>query len=191
MRHYWQKRSSNLYYAAVYQIVSVVGKDATSIVDVGSSETDYITWFYWIDRKTQINLTFENAVALPGVERVETDFLAWQQDRPFDVALCLQVLEHVPEPTAFCDKLKASAQHLVVSVPYKWKAGGTKGHIHDPVDKQKLRRWMRLEPNYNLIVREPFGPARLICYYDLMNGPEQRVSAKLARREKQRRARGR
>lgn len=32
---YWKKRADMLYYAALDRIVRVVGKDATSIIDVG------------------------------------------------------------------------------------------------------------------------------------------------------------
>lgn len=165
---YWDKRRQMLYYKAIFQVVSVVGKEARSIIDIGSAETDYVSWFGWIGEKAQLNLGFTGQ--LPGVERISTDFLSWEDERTFDVALCLQVLEHVPDPAAFCDRLQRTARRLVISVPYKW-GGNAPGHIHDPVDESKLQGWMGRKPNYSMIVREPFGPARLIAYYDIERGP--------------------
>ena len=188
-KKYWKSRADLLYYRAVYQIVSGIGSNAQSIIDIGSADTSYVSWFNWIDRKVQLNLQFRNKTGLPGIERIEGDFLAWESAEKFDVALCLQVLEHVPDPRAFCDKLKQVASALVISVPYKWKAGKSKGHLHDPVDEQKLLVWMGIEPNYKLMVQEPFGPTRLIAYYDIARGPEHPLSLQEARRAKDLRAR--
>ncbi|TQE97100.1 MAG: hypothetical protein FKY71_16290, partial [Spiribacter salinus] len=53
---YWGRRKSSLYYQATFQVVSVVGDDARSVLDVGSADTDYINWFDWIPQRTQLNL---------------------------------------------------------------------------------------------------------------------------------------
>lgn len=188
-KDYWKDRAGLLYYPAVFQVVSAVGADARSIIDVGSADTDYLTWFYWIDRKVQLNLDFKKKPPA-GVERITSDFLAWEPEAKFDIALCLQVLEHVPDPISFCAKLKSTAPILVVSVPYKWPAGRTKGHLHDPVDERKLLSWMKVSPNLSMIVPEPFGRSRLIAYYDIARGPEYKLPAKIAREEKARRTRG-
>lgn len=71
------------------------------------------------------------------------------------MALCLQVLEHVPDPAAFAQKLFALADVVVISVPYKWPKGMTKGHTHDPVDELKLRKWTGREPVESRIVDRP------------------------------------
>ena len=55
---------------------------------------------------------------------------------------CLQVLEHIPDPTAFARKLFECGQVVIVSVPYRWEAGACSEHIHDPVDERKLREWL-------------------------------------------------
>lgn len=179
MSSYWERRYTLLYYFAVFQVVSAVGRNARSILDVGSGNTDYIKWFGWIDRKVQLNLKFNNELA--GVERIEADFLNWNVTEFFDVTICLQVLEHVEEAEKFCDKLKETSSNLVISVPYKWRAGNSKSHVHDPVDKDKLRSWMKLKPNHSLVVAEPFGSRRLIAYYDLEGGSKKNIPREEAR----------
>lgn len=172
-RSYWRKRKQLLYYRAVYQIICVVGREAKSIIDVGSANAEYVRWFHWIDRKVQLNPSFRDK-PFEGVDRIAADFLKWEPEC-FDVALCLQVLEHVPEVEMFCEQLKRTAPRLVISVPYKWTAGKHTGHVHDPVDEDKLRSWMKVKPNYWMCVTEPFGPKRMIAYYDLENGPKHKI----------------
>jgi predicted O-methyltransferase YrrM/trans-aconitate methyltransferase len=177
---YWGKRSEMLYYAAVYQIVAVVGREAQRVLDVGSGNTDYLLRMSWIPEKVQLNKGFSGSGELPGIQRISADFYQWEAVNPYDLVLCLQVLEHVPDPTSFCDRLKQAGQRLVISIPYKWD-GKAPGHINDPVDEKKVRSWMGRRPNYSLLVREPFGPARWIAYYDLQGGEEVRITSQFAK----------
>jgi hypothetical protein len=171
MGRYWESRRHLIYYKAIFQIVSAIGNDAQSIIDIGSHNTEYIIWFYWIKKKVQLNKKkLLRASTLPGVERISIDYYDYVPENIFDVVLCLQVLEHVSDPAEFCRKLQMTGKRLVVSVPYKWPAGLSPGHIHDPVDEMKLKTWMGRSPNYSMTVTEPFGPTRLIAYYDLMEG---------------------
>lgn len=179
MGKYWQSRLESLYYRAVFQVVSVVGRDARSILDVGSGDTSYIKWFGWIDRKVQVSPKFKEQ--LEGVERISADFFEWEPGERFDVTICLQVLEHVRNAAAFCERLKATTSHLVISVPYKWRAGSAKNHVHDPVDEEKLGAWMKVPANYHFIVPEPFGARRLIAYYDFENGPSHRIPREISK----------
>lgn len=170
---YWNARKQYIYYQAVSHFVAIAGYDAESIIDIGSAGTDYVCWFPWIADKVMLDFK----VKLPtqvGVRKIETNFLEWTPDKVYDVALCMQVLEHIPDPRLFCEKLKQVCRKLIVSVPYKWRAGGTPGHIHDPVDEIKLRDWMGLIPNNSQTVTEPFRESRLIAFYDLENGPQAR-----------------
>ncbi len=165
---YWGARRDMIYYQALYQFVCVIGREASSLIDVGSASAQYVSWFDWIPSRSILDFRIPRPPQ--GVTCIETDFLAYAPERKFDVGLCLQVLEHVPEPEPFCAKLKSIARRLIVSVPYKW-LGNTPGHIHDPVDEKKLESWMKLKPNNSQIVTEPFRESRLIAYYDLENGP--------------------
>jgi methyltransferase family protein len=168
---YWNARRQMIYYQALYQFVCVVGRSAESLIDVGSASAQYVEWFSWIPSRHILD--FRIAKKPEGITCIESDFLAYEPQRKFDVVLCLQVLEHVPDPSAFCAKLKSIGRQLLVSVPYKW-VGGTPGHIHDPVDEKKLKDWMGITPNNSQIVTEPFRESRLIAHFDLENGPSHR-----------------
>jgi hypothetical protein len=52
-------------------------------------------------------------------------------------------------------------------------------HVHDPIDLAKFSGWLGREPDYHIVVEEPFGGAhgrRLIAYYDnAANLPARKV----------------
>ncbi len=170
---YWSRRADSLYLQYVFFIARVVGCDAQSVIDVGSNGCPYLEWLDWIPRKVSVDL--RRPYAAPGVESVTGDFLSVDVDGDFDLGLCLQVLEHIPEVEAFAQKLLATARHLVVSVPYRWEKSN-EDHVHDPVDAVKLAAWFGRKPNYRIVVREPFSRRRrMVAYFDRDN-PDRRVT---------------
>jgi SAM-dependent methyltransferase len=173
---YWEARRHMLYYKSLFQFVSVAGDEAKSIIDVGSASARYISWFGWIPNRTMLD--FKIPTKPDGIECLEIDFEDFEPDQLFDLVLCCQVLEHVDDPIRFCNKLKSIARRLIVTVPYKW-LGNAPGHIHDPVDEEKLFGWMGVSPNNQQIVPEPFRESRLIAYYDLEAGPHARFDKAL------------
>ncbi len=161
---YWAKRQDSIYLQYVYFLARVVGRDARSVIDVGSNGCAYLEWLDWIPRKVSLDL--KNPYHSATVEGIRGDFLTTPIVGRFDLCLCLQVLEHIPEVEPFARKLLGLAPHLIVSVPHKWPAGRP-DHIHDPVDAEKLHSWFGREPNFRILVQEPFKPKpRLVCYYD-------------------------
>ena len=172
-RAYWRRRADSLYLQYVFFLARVVGRDARSVIDVGSNDCPYLEWLDWIPRKVSVDLDAPYSSAT--VEARKGDFLELDLGETFDLGLCLQVMEHVPDVGAFARKLLATVPHLIVSVPHRWEPGEV-GHIHDPVDQKKLAEWFGREPNYKIIVREPFfKKRRMIAYYDREN-PERRIS---------------
>src|SRR5690606_18335857 len=89
-----------------------------------------------------------------GVNCVFGDFM--QTDMPpADYVTCLQVLEHTPDPAAFCAKLFATAtRQVVISVPYQWPPDDTGEHHHHGIDEAKLREWTGREPQWTKLVKE-------------------------------------
>lgn len=170
---YWDRRADSLYLQYVLFLARVVGRNARSVIDVGSNDCPYLEWFDWIPRKLSIDIDAPYVSAT--VEGRKGDFLDLEIDERFDLGLCLQVLEHIPDVAAFARKLLLTTPHLIVSVPYQWEPGEN-GHIHDPVDEVKLAAWFGRKPNYRLVVREPFfKKRRMIAYFDRDN-PVRRIT---------------
>lgn len=181
MRHgYFRKRYDMLYYQYVFHMVRVVGASSTSVLDVGSNRCDYLDWFWWITKKTSLDLN--SPYQAQGITSFKEDFITWIPDQYYDLVLCLQTLEHIPDVVSFARKLLRVGRHVIVSVPYNWPEGATRSHIHDPVDEEKLIRWVGRPPNYSVIVEEPFlassGKAsRLVAYFDTKK-PSRKVTRK-------------
>ena len=164
---YWLERSDLIYYRYIEYIMRVVGRDASSMIDVGSGNCPYLEWFDWITDRRSVDIrvpyTSETVVGIQG------DIHELKLDKVFDICTCFQVLEHVPDARKFALRLQELARAVIVSVPYKWPEGKTKGHVHDPVTYAKLTEWMGREANYKIIAKEPFRGSkdeRLIAVYD-------------------------
>lgn len=164
--NYWRDRSDLIYYRYIEYIMRVVGRDATSMVDVGSGNCPYLEWFDWIDdrRSVDIRVPYQS----DNVQGIKGDIHNLNFDKKFDLCTCFQVLEHVPDAGRFARRLQELAEIVIVSVPYKWPENSTKGHVHDPVTYQKLTDWMGREANYKIVASEPFRGKkrdRLIAVY--------------------------
>lgn len=166
---YWRARADLLYYHYVYFILRAAAPEARSLIDVGTRDCGYLDWLDWIETIVSVDLVKPYRSA--RVTGHKADFFDYRPTRRFDVALCSQVLEHVPEAGAFAAKLFAVADKVLITVPYKWSPKRrTPGHVHDPVDEAKLAGWTGRKPTYAVVVEEPFRPRspRLIAYYDTL-----------------------
>jgi hypothetical protein len=160
----WERRRRFLYLHQVFALASFIGRDARSIVDVGSNGHAYLDWFDWIPRRVSIDL--ETPYCSPNVISIRSDFLTADIRERFDLCLCLQTIEHVPDAERFSRRLLSIATHVLVSVPYRWPAGRDKDHVHDPVDEEKVAGWFGRAPDFQMISTEPNGTRRLICYFN-------------------------
>lgn len=167
LERYWEERRETVYLQHVYALSCFIGRNAESIIDVGSNGCPYLEWFPWIENKLSIDL--HHPYKAKDIKSIVGDFLKYYPDRVFDLALCLQVLEHVPDVENFARRLLLVARHLIISVPYKWPVGpntANMGHIHDPVDESKIALWFGRTPDFQMISTERDGRVRrLICYY--------------------------
>jgi hypothetical protein len=162
---YWERRANSHYLAAVRRLVGEGGADVESILDVGSNGCAYLDWFDWVPRRVSLDL--KRPYTGDGVESVKADFLTWEPRERFDIVLCLQVLEHIPDAASFAQRLLAVARrHVIVSVPYKWRAGRIPDHVHDPVDEVKVLQWFGRAPDCAMIVCEQGRLERLISCYE-------------------------
>lgn len=149
--NYWKPRRNFKYYKAVTSFVQ--GK---TILDVGGGVLlgcQFLSQFPNYDR-TSIELPRKSEHNIPNVRVIQEDFLTWEIDKQYDTVLCLQVLEHVENPKKFAEKLFLCGDNIIISVPYLWRKGRCKDHLHDPVDEAKLRSWTGKEPMKQVIVED-------------------------------------
>lgn len=176
------ERSRLRYYDAAMAMMLPFTANATSAVEVGCVKPAFVRHLSWVERKVCVAPYFaaykgldSDARALDDdgdVEYVEADFLTWrgeeEDDGIFDVAMSLQVLEHVVDPGAFLKKLLGTARVVVVSVPYMWADCKTKcNHRHHMISADTLKTWSgNVTPAVEIIVRERGnGASRLIAVY--------------------------
>jgi glycosyltransferase involved in cell wall biosynthesis len=162
---YWRSADS-VYLRKVFDLAYEVATDATSVIDVGTNGCPYLEGFGWIPRRTSLDLI--TPYRSETVKGIKADFLKWSSSEQFDLCLCLQVLEHIPDAASFAQKLLTTAPRVIVSVPYLWPADSCEGHVHDPVDETKIESWFGRAPDRQLIVTEPNSgrhARRLICYF--------------------------
>ena len=174
---YFKRRQDMMYYRYIQVMAGRLAADATSLIDVGSWNTSMAEEMDWIAHRVALDLRVP--YSSEKVIGVKADFYEYQPERRFDFALCLQVLEHVPDAAAFAQKLLAVADRVLVSVPYKWPEGVGKGHVQDPVDEKKVAGWFDRKPDYQIVVEEPLTRGRssrvkarrLIAYYHRAGEP--------------------
>jgi SAM-dependent methyltransferase len=158
---YWGKRKHLAYYREVLDVARTYALAGGSVIDVGAGNTQVIDALAWFSRRIVLDRC--DIVPRPGVERIVMDFMEYRPHASFDLVLCLQVLEHLDDPAAFARKLLGSGMTLVLSVPYRWPAGISRNHKHDPIDEAKLLSWIGQEPIETRIIKN--GRERLIAVY--------------------------
>lgn len=161
-KSYWKRRQNKRYLREMFRLAQEVAPDAKSVVDVGSNACAYLEWFEWIPERVSVDLM--EPYKSKKVRGIQADFFDWQPERNFDLCLCLQVLEHIPDAEAFAQKLLRTSPRVIVSVPYKWPEDKIASHIHDPVDERKVEGWFGRPMNYSKIVRDGKSD-RLVCYF--------------------------
>jgi hypothetical protein len=178
---YWESRQDLLYYQVVRILATSLAKDAGAVLDVGSHGSPYLEWFTDIPVRTSLDMV--EPYRADGITSVVSDFLAWEPDRRYDLVLCLQVLEHVPDATSFARKLLAAGDIVVISVPYRWRKGASKNHVQDPVTIGKIVGWFGRRPDYAHLVVEPVsGKERLVCVFEREPRPWASLAARAGER---------
>jgi hypothetical protein len=166
---YWEERQDMRYYQTVRRWIEELSPGA-AILDVGSWDTPVATWGTF-DRRYTCDLTVDPG--LPGVTSHVGRFEDWAVPEHMTVATCLQTIEHLTDENvgAFTAKLLDSAQHVIVSVPYKWRAG-EQSHHQDPIDEAKLTGLMHgNRPVRQEIVRDG-RTSRLVAHFETFPVPD-------------------
>jgi SAM-dependent methyltransferase len=159
---YWDRRRHFRYYEEVVKLARLYVPDGELVLDVGSMNTKVVDQLDWFQERVALDV--RRVKPRRGVETITADFTVWEPGRIFDLVLCLQVLEHLPDPEPFARKLLRTGKTVIISVPYRWRVDQLGSHLHDPVDEHKLRKWTGLEPVETSIVQD--GSERLIAVYE-------------------------
>lgn len=160
---YYKSRTHCKYYDLVHKWIDLYG-DQESILDIGSADTPVATWGSFRNRYT-IDPKVWN-----GQENVQMIQSEWPQasiylPNKISVVTCLQVIEHICDVQNFVDAIfDVATYRVIISVPYRWRFGACKSHIHDPINKSKLRIWTKRKPIKSKIVVD-VGHSRLIEEY--------------------------
>merc|ERR1712070_1177544 len=96
------------------------------------------------------------------VRMIVSDFTQWQpgNDTQYDVVICSQVLEHIPAPGAFLQKLLATAPTVIVSVPFLWNDHDCQDchHVSHNISQGMMLTWAAPhKPNVTTIIDEQPG----------------------------------
>jgi len=151
MASYWDRRKTLDYYKVAKEFVMEFCEDFGDLLDVGGGQCEYIYELPFVsklvlDPNPKVN-HFDQA------ETIHEEFMDWDPTTIFDCVMCLQVLEHVPDPSAFAAKLLSIGKIIVVSVPYEWPDGLCSEHIQDPVSEEDMETWFGKIPIASIIVR--------------------------------------
>jgi 2-polyprenyl-3-methyl-5-hydroxy-6-metoxy-1,4-benzoquinol methylase len=161
--NYWEARKASIYLFVAQAICQKYGREPKTVLDIGSNQTPTLEW-HRVTATQLVSLDLRQPYVADGVESIRGNFLDYRTETWFDLVTCFQVLEHVRAADVFAKKLMTTGKVVVVSVPYRWK-GVVKGHIHDPVDEEKMLQWFGRKPSFAYIARELNNVKRLIQVY--------------------------
>lgn len=137
-----KKRFHNYtYYKSVLRLAEQYAPDAKSIIDVGAP-WPFVTAFDWIPHKVMLNDRYPEGIsASSNIEIVQADFYEYNPTEKFDLVICNQVMEHVPDPESFAKKLLSIGHTVIASVPYMWPDKAGFGHLHHFISHEELLSW--------------------------------------------------
>ena len=166
MSCYSEKRAHLRYYNECLNLIKKIQSqhNIQSVIDIGGQCGFFVS-----------NTTIQNKTSLDekpyepyskDIKIINEEFLTWDVNKKYDMAICMQTLEHIEDKDIinFTRKLFTLSSHLIISVPHKWEKGSCRYHHQDPIDKQKLFSWTGRKPDEYIIVKQHSGK-RLIAYY--------------------------
>lgn len=165
---YWNDRKHLNYYKDVRKLLETIGP-RKSILDIGPLDTPVATWGKFDHRYTvgpNVRDPLDGVKAFLGLWPGKFPNL----ELPVSVITCLQVIEHLESPRDFCDSLFASADIVIISVPYKWSKSSCSYHRHNLIDEQKLEAMTGRIPDSFLLATDG-QLKRLITTYHLQKSP--------------------
>lgn len=167
LQNYAEFRSEFQYYRSAFEIATILySKDKGSVLDVGTKDV-MVTLDMFPDGfdKVAMDNDFPNGFKPdPGIQLLKGDIYEIDFNEPFDVVLCQQVLEHLPNPRRAFQRLTNFCRNtLVISIPH----GSWHKTSWDPIDRKRMLEWSSGRvPDIERIVRD-FGVERYVVGYKL------------------------
>jgi 2-polyprenyl-3-methyl-5-hydroxy-6-metoxy-1,4-benzoquinol methylase len=160
-------RKNLLYYDFLFLLSLKYGATSKRLLEVGCAGDPFSQYLNWMQERTCLAPYFvnynksERAHMLAGgtIKTIMADFMAWEnpEHETYDLVVCNQVLEHVPDPKGFLQKLiTTSQQATIVSVPYLWNDCGPKcGHLTHNITLEMVEEWAApYKPVHHVVVTE-------------------------------------
>ena len=150
---YWEARRHNPMYkrhGLLYRLARRHAAGAVTLLDVGSYIPNILqTVFDWVPSKLAVEphpakRAWRDA---HGIVLLQADFLKLNlREAQFDLVVCTQVLEHMPDELArtFVRRMQRLCRIngvLIVSVPLNMPAGWVRGHVQDPLGREEFASW--------------------------------------------------
>lgn len=163
----WSDRNDLMLYQYIDYVVRTIGRDACSILDVGTAGYPYLDWFDWIDDRRSIDLI--TPYRSNKVEGISGDVMGFSPDQKFDICTCIQVFQYVDAPTSLAQKLLELGKDIIITVPYKWSNSANLSQRQVKIDKKKVEGWFNRPVDYNIIIEEPLrdgkGTRRMLSVF--------------------------
>lgn len=148
---YSKNRKDHQYYRDAWCALRFFGGGARSVVDVGSSVPPFLLSADWIPERELVSKYFPggerpcgkstHCMLQDGIEAHIQDFYQWKPQKTYDVAISMQVVEHVWNPSRFMHKLMKTGRTVVVTVPYRWEDDKMKFHKQHKITLDDMRKW--------------------------------------------------
>ena len=134
---------------------------------MGCASNPFIQYLDWADKRTCVAPYYVDCSSSVkskqlskdshAIDSVVADFMEYEvDDYSYDLLVCSQVVEHVPDPSAFMKKLIRAAKTSIISVPFNWPpCGESCNHVTDKITCSMLLKWNKpYKPVYSSIVQE-------------------------------------
>ena len=133
-------------YTLMVKLARKHSPNALTALDVGAYESPLLSRLDWIPTKVATDIQARPQVwnHIQGIAFVQSDFMKLQLGTRFDLVICNQVVEHLPDSLvgAFVRKLASHTQEtLIITTTHELEAGAIKGHVQDPISEAEFRSW--------------------------------------------------
>lgn len=155
---YWQDRMNHDLYRLMLSMTRSLFPNAQSAIDVGCYTSALIVEMDWIKTRVATDLQTslsDNWREVDGVDFLGGDAFNLDFDKPFDLVISNQTIEHLEDPPGFVKKLLSIGNGLIISTTYETPAGLIDGHIQDPIDMQKFKSWFPVDIDSYTICYHP------------------------------------